>query len=103
MYNTILYERGGNMITSAKIANYKIFSDLYLPDLSRITLLGGGNNVGKTSVLEALFLFYDRVNPNMFFRSFVWRGVASLTAAPEISWGPIFRRFQLEQKIAISV
>lgn len=56
------------MITSATIENFKCFKRLDLPDLSRITLLGGRNNVGKTAVLEALAIFYRRVGPRMFYR-----------------------------------
>lgn len=91
------------MITNATFENYKLFKNVQLSDLSRITLLGGGNNVGKSSVLEALFLFYDRGNPNMFFRPFAWRGITSLTATPELSWAPLFRNYAIKRKIAITV
>jgi AAA15 family ATPase/GTPase len=42
------------MITSVTIENFKRFKHLEIPDLSRITLLGGRNNVGKTSVLSVI-------------------------------------------------
>jgi hypothetical protein len=91
------------MITSARIENFKGFSRLELPDLGRVTLLGGRNNVGKTSVLEALFLFYDRMNPNLVHRQFAWRGVSVLPLDPDAVWGPIFREYDLNRPIVISV
>lgn len=43
------------MIESIKINNFKIFKNLKLDDLHRITLISGKNNVGKSTLLEAIF------------------------------------------------
>ena len=43
------------MITTARLENFKGLRDLKIPELRRITLPGGQNNVGKSSVPEALF------------------------------------------------
>jgi len=39
----------------ARLENFKGLRDLKIPELRRITLPGGQNNVGKSSVPEALF------------------------------------------------
>jgi len=51
---------------------------------------GGRNNFGKTPVLEALFMFFDRLNPQMIFRQFAWRGVNVLSMEPDSLWAPVF-------------
>jgi len=91
------------MITEGLIKNFKCFKQLTLPDLGRITLIGGRNNVGKTALLEALFLFFDRTPPNMILKQYGWRGLANVITTPEGMWAPIFREYDLAQQISISV
>lgn len=91
------------MITEALIRNFKCFKQLTLPDLGRITLIGGRNNVGKTALLEALFLFYDRIPPNMILKQYGWRGLENVITTPQSMWGPVFRKYDMDQQISISV
>jgi len=91
------------MITEALIKNFKCFKQLTLPDLGRITLIGGRNNVGKTALLEALFLFFDRMPPNMILKQYGWRGLGNVITTPAGMWGPIFRNYDLEKQISISL
>ncbi|MFH1882279.1 MAG: AAA family ATPase [Planctomycetota bacterium] len=91
------------MITEALIKNFKCFKQLTLPDLGRITLIGGRNNVGKTALLEALFLFFDRMPSNMILKQYGWRGLANVITTAEGMWAPIFREYDLAQQISISV
>ena len=51
------------MITKLSLENFKGFKYLEVPETSTITLIGGQNNIGKTSLLEGIFLFYDVGNP----------------------------------------
>src|SRR5260370_28501577 len=44
------------MITSLQIRNFRGLKDVTLRELRRVNLLVGGNDTGKTSVLEALIL-----------------------------------------------
>lgn len=44
------------MYTSFRVQNFRGFSDLKLDNLARVNLIAGKNNVGKTSLLEALLL-----------------------------------------------
>jgi len=91
------------MITKLKIDGFKGFKQLEISKLSRITLLGGRNNVGKTSILEALFMFYDRLNPQMILRQFAWRGIGTIAFEPESMWEPVFNDYDLNKKITIFV
>jgi energy-coupling factor transporter ATP-binding protein EcfA2 len=46
------------MYTSIRIQNFRGLKDLTIENLGRVNLLVGANNVGKTSVLEALALLH---------------------------------------------
>ena len=89
------------MISKLSIKGFKGFEQLDIPRVSRITLLGGRNNVGKTSILEALFMFHDRLNPQMILRQFAWRGVGSITFEPDSMWAPVFYNYDIDRKIEI--
>ena len=50
------------MYQSFHIENYKGFRRLDLTDISRINLIAGRNNIGKTSLLEAFMVHMERYN-----------------------------------------
>jgi hypothetical protein len=89
------------MIRSLHIENFKGYADFRLNDLGRVTLLGGRNNVGKTSLLEGLFLLDDRANPGLFMRQHSWRGITSVMMAPETLWAPCFTGYDLARPMVI--
>lgn len=91
------------MITEAIIKNFKCFKQLTLPDFGRITIVGGKNNVGKTTLLESLFLFFDRNSPTMILKQYGWRGLGRVLTTPEGMWAPIFRNYNFDEPISISV
>ena len=91
------------MITQIDIKGFKGFNHLHIPQLTRTTLVGGKNNTGKTSLLEAIFLFFDRINPQMVTNQFARRGVGVLPLVPETVWAPIFFDYQMEKKISIAI
>lgn len=45
------------MYTHFRIQNFRGFKDLELKDLARVNLIGGKNNVGKTSLMEGIFAY----------------------------------------------
>jgi hypothetical protein len=51
------------VLSSARVDRYRGLVAVELPELARVNLLVGANNAGKTSVLEALYLSTDPVNP----------------------------------------
>ncbi len=90
------------MIRKLSIRRFKGFEQLELPRLSRITLLGGRNNVGKTSILEALFLFFDRLDPQMILRQLAWRGVGVVPFEADAMWAPVFYDYEMSKPITIA-
>jgi len=91
------------MIKSLRLENFKSFKSLELPDVATITLIGGQNNVGKTSLLEGIFLFYDLGNPGQFLRHLRWRGVGVLSSDADSIIAPAFRDFDLQNQMKITV
>lgn len=92
------------MIDSIFLDNYKHFQAFKVDKLKRLNLISGGNNTGKTSLLEAIFFFYDRASPETFLKQLSLRGVHSvqLNNGTPI-WQSMFYNFDLERKITISI
>ena len=91
------------MITDVLIRNFKCFKSLTVPELGRITLISGRNNVGKTALLEALFLFFDQRNPALTIQQYGRRGIERVTLTTEAMWRPIFRNYSMDAEILISL
>ena len=53
------------MLDRLRIRNYRVFGNLEVTRLSRVNVVAGGNNAGKTSLLEALFLLSGGGNPHL--------------------------------------
>lgn len=89
------------MIKNIKIKNYKLFKTLSLTNLPRILLIGGKNNSGKSSLLEAFFLPLDCRSPLMFLKHFKWRGLDTISNSVEDFFAPVFYNFSLSNNIEI--
>ena len=57
------------MLTSLHIKNFRGFHDLKVGPLARVNLIAGKNNVGKTGVLEALYLLFSNAEQFQSFPS----------------------------------
>ena len=55
------------MIESLNIKNYRMFRDFNIPKLARINLIGGNNNCGKTSFLEAIRLLESKFGASVLY------------------------------------
>jgi AAA15 family ATPase/GTPase len=51
------------MLESIKVKNFRCFKDFELKDFGQINLIGGGNNSGKTVLLESVFVAQSQ-HPN---------------------------------------
>jgi len=62
------------MMKSLHIKNYKLFEDLKIPNLGRVNLIAGKNNVGKTALLEALRIYVGEGDPRILSSIVTKRG-----------------------------
>jgi len=53
------------MYTYFKVRNFRCFQELELDDLALVNLIAGVNDVGKTALLEAIFLHCGAYNPEL--------------------------------------
>lgn len=88
------------MIERILFQNFKSFIQLELEELRPLTLISGRNNVGKSSVLDGIFLFFDHSAPESFVKLNGFRGMPTLTE-PKHLWEPIFRNFDTSQMVKI--
>ena len=93
------------MFHDLRIQNFRLFEDLQINGLSRINLLGGRNNSGKTTVLEAVFLLCGGGNPELVLRINAFRGLSQVQRSPaglsSSCWKPLFARLDLHRPISI--
>ncbi len=64
------------MLRSLTLKNFRCFQNLTLEPLERVNLIAGKNNVGKTSLLEAIFMFINPSNPESLFQVNRLRGIS---------------------------
>lgn len=79
------------MYHTFSIKNFRCFDDLTLEGLGRINLIGGRNNIGKTAVLEALWLHHGSANPDLAVRLDAFRGLEQVV--PDNFLGNLFHGF----------
>lgn len=83
------------------IANFRGINRLRVSHLERINLLTGKNGSGKTSFLEAVFLFMGHHNPSIPIRLNSWRGIDTNELSSEDLWGWLYHNKQSAQPIRI--
>lgn len=66
------------MYQSFRVQNFRCLRDLDLANLARVNLITGMNNVGKTALLEALFLHCGAYNPALTLTLNAFRGIESV-------------------------
>ena len=75
------------MLKSIEIKNFRAFTHLSIDGLSRLNLFTGQNGVGKTCLLEALFLHLGAHNSEISARLNVFRGLRPVAPDAKETWG----------------
>lgn len=90
------------MYTSFEIKNFRCFDHLKLDNLARVNLIGGMNNVGKTALLEALYLHSRAYNPEYTLDLDVSRGVRIEFGQPSGTiWDLIFNHLDSSKTVEL--
>lgn len=81
------------MLPAFHIRNYRLFKELDIPDLKRVNLIIGQNNVGKSTLLEALMTYIYRDN----FLFYIFRSLADRNEwkYPDFSMQAMYKSFPL--------
>lgn len=95
------------MLKNFKIKNFRCFKNFEISELERINLIAGKNNVGKTALLEALFLYLGSYNPELVIRINAFRGIELVKIEfpkreLELPWNSIFYNFDISNEICLS-
>ena len=88
------------MYKSFNIENFRCFSELTLKPLERINLIAGKNNIGKTALLEALWMHHGYQNPELGIRVDGFRGLGPFKEDEMMS--SIFRDFDQQKQIVLA-
>ena len=90
------------MFECLQIRNFRGFNELKIDQLSDINLIAGRNNVGKTSLLEAIFLLAGAGNAQMAVNINIIRGLDTIRVpAGEPMWKQLFSDLNMGQSIEI--
>ena len=89
-----------NMLRNLNIENFRGIQKLRIKDMRRLVLFSGNNNVGKSSVLEAVFFMMDHLSPDSFNRMNGFRGLNIPTNGVSL-WEPLFYRMNPDNTIRI--
>lgn len=94
------------MYQTFRVTNFRCFDQLTLNDIQRVNLIAGVNNVGKTALLEALFIHCGAYNPELALRVNALRGMepvkVELPLWAEAPWDSLFHGFRTAETIELS-
>jgi len=89
------------MIKKLHVQGYKSLHDLEIDDLRRFVLISGDNSIGKTNLLEALFLFHHVQKPDFSNRHWHWRGIPHIPGDARHFYGALFHKFDTDGEIVL--
>jgi hypothetical protein len=90
------------MFRSFTVKNFRCFRDLTIEPLERVNLIAGKNNVGKTALLEALFLHLGANRPQLPWGVNAQRGIEQVSTDPRDVWGWLFFEKRTDQVIELT-
>jgi len=90
------------MFRSLSIERFRGFRSLEVDGLERFNLFLGRNNIGKTALLEAIFLLLGPTNPQLSMTVSEFRGIDQFRNDPEDIWGWLFYEKDMAQSIVLT-
>ena len=87
------------LLDSLEIKGYRCFEHLTIEKLGRVNLIVGENNVGKTALLEALWIYARRGKIDTLLNLLFSRDEIALYFERKLPFARCFGKFTLENKI----
>lgn len=92
------------MINEIEIKNFRAFEHTRIKGFGAVNLIGGENNVGKTSLLEALLIYTERSSDAIIaLRKMRRESDHLIQSAPETLWDYLFYKRKKKEEIFIDV
>lgn len=91
------------MISKLNLNNFRCFQDFTLDGIRPITLIAGANSVGKSTLLESIFLFCERNSSDVFIRLNRFRGIHQLSFSSQMVWESLFTNMDVKKDIHICI
>jgi hypothetical protein len=88
--------------TRFEINHFRGFKSLEIGPFNRVNLITGINGVGKTAVLEALFLHIGVLNPQLALRVNLWRGLGVVGERMGTLWKTLFWQFKTGEPVMLA-
>lgn len=89
------------MYKRLRIRNFRSLKDLLLDNVGRVNLFVGANNVGKTSVLEAAWLFQGPGRPSLTMNISAFRSLDPGPQGTDLIWYWLFHNLKADHPIEI--
>jgi hypothetical protein len=91
--------------SGVSISNYRCFKEFSIDSLARINLIGGKNNVGKSTLLEAIFFLVGGTNISLVVKINAFRGMENYqgdsASIRDALWKHLFHNFDDNTPITI--
>ncbi|MFO0839154.1 MAG: ATP-binding protein [Phycisphaerae bacterium] len=91
----------GVLFRRLALRGFRGFEELTLSGLSRVNLFAGSNNVGKTALLEGVFLLLGANNADLPLRLNHFRGMDVVSSDVSEIWGWLFFKKLVDRPIRI--
>ena len=91
------------MFRTLSVSNFRGFKDLKIQGLDRMNLFLGKNNVGKSALLESIFLLAAPMNAELPLRLHSFRGIGEFHGDVEEIWGWLFYGKDVTQRISLEL
>ena len=92
--------KAATVYTSFTIKHFRLFDHLTVEPLARVNVIAGKNNVGKTALLEALWLHTGPNNPDLGMRLSQLRGIPG--ADPRRFLHDLFSHYNSDRPITLT-
>ena len=90
------------MISELIIKNFRCFQNFKLNGIRPVTLIAGSNCIGKSTLLECLYLYTNRYSADVFIKLNAFRGIPLFSLSPAI-WESFFNNMDLSKSINFSM
>ena len=90
------------MFNKLKIENFRGIKNLEIKDLNKINIFVGENGIGKTTILDALYVSINPNNALLSFKTNLFRRIDDATNNPNF-WQTFFYNFSEENRIKLSL